>query len=226
MSAKHLIIGSNSDSGAAYIDLLKRQGESVYTIARSGQADSIADVTDLEQLKRAIQEAGPELKSLAYFPGTIALKDLKSITDEDLQSNFDVNCRGALFASQYAAPALKAGNGSIVLISSVAAQKGFSNHSIISMCKAALEGLTVALAKELSPHVRVNCIAPSLSDTKLANPILGNDNVKQALAKSHALGRLGTAQDIANSVYFMTSNQSNWITGQVLGVDGGRSHLD
>ena len=109
--------------------------------------------------------------------------------------------------------------------SSVAAQKGFTNHTIIASAKAAIEGLTVTLAAELSPSTRVNCIAPSLTDSKISHSMLKSEVVAEALAKAHPLKRLGEGNDSASLAKFLLSDESSWITGQIIGVDGGRSSL-
>jgi NAD(P)-dependent dehydrogenase (short-subunit alcohol dehydrogenase family) len=120
---------------------------------------------------------------------------------------------------------LKKNSGSIVLFSSVAAQKGFTNHTIIATAKAAIEGLTVTLAAEFAPNIRVNCIAPSLTNSKIAQPMLKNPIVAEALAKAHPLKRVGEGRDSASIAKFLLSDESSWITGQIIGVDGGRSRL-
>ena len=120
---------------------------------------------------------------------------------------------------------LKKNNGSIVLFSSVAAQKGFTNHTIIATAKAAIEGLTVTLAAEFAPSIRVNCIAPSLTNSKISQSMLKSPVVSEALAKSHPLKRLGEGKDSAALAKFLLSENSSWVTGQIIGVDGGRSSL-
>jgi len=109
-----------------------------------------------------------------------------------------------------------------VLFSSVAVQQGFSNHAIISSAKGAVEGLTRALAAEMAPKVRVNAVAPSISHSAMAMPMLGKEAMAQALAKSHPLGRVGNADDSAALASFLLSDDASWITGQIIGVDGGR----
>ena len=120
---------------------------------------------------------------------------------------------------------LKKNNGSIVLFSSVAAQKGFTNHTIIATAKAAIEGLTVTLAAEFAPNIRINCVAPSLTNSKIAQSMLKNPIVAEALAKAHPLKRVGEGKDSAALAKFLLTEESSWVTGQVIGVDGGRSSL-
>ena len=120
---------------------------------------------------------------------------------------------------------LKKSSGSIVLFSSVAAQKGFTNHTIIASAKAAIEGLTVTLAAEFAPYIRVNCIAPSLTSSKISQSMLKSPVVAEALAKAHPMKKLGEGKDSAALAKFLLSEDSSWVTGQVIGVDGGRSSL-
>ena len=136
-----------------------------------------------------------------------------------------LNLYSAIAAIQGCQDELKKNNWSIVLFSSVAAQKGFTNHTIIATAKAAIEGLTVTLAAELSPSTRVNCIAPSLTDSKISKSMLKSEVVAEALAKAHPLKRLGEGNDSASLAKFLLSDESSWITGQIIGVDGGRSSL-
>ena len=120
---------------------------------------------------------------------------------------------------------LKKNKGSIVLFSTVAAQRGFSNHSIIASTKAALEGLTVSLAAEFAPNIRVNCVALSLTNSKIAQPMLKNKAMADGIAKAHPLKRIGEGKDGASLAKFLLTEESSWITGQVIAVDGGRSKL-
>jgi NAD(P)-dependent dehydrogenase (short-subunit alcohol dehydrogenase family) len=120
---------------------------------------------------------------------------------------------------------LKKNGGSIVLFSSVAAQKGFTNHTIIATAKAAIEGLTVTLAAEFAPNIRINCVAPSLTNSKIAQSMLKNPIVAEALAKAHPLKRVGEGKDSAALAKFLLTEESSWVTGQIIGVDGGRSSL-
>ena len=120
---------------------------------------------------------------------------------------------------------LKKNKGSIVLFSTVAAQRGFTNHSIIASVKGAIEGLTVSLAAEFAPNIKVNCIAPSLTNSKITEPILKNKIVAEGIAKAHPMKRVGEGKDTAAMARFLLTEESSWITGQIIGVDGGRSTL-
>ena len=120
---------------------------------------------------------------------------------------------------------LKKNKGSIVLFSTVAVKRGFTNHSIIASVKGAIEGLTVSLAAEFAPNIKVNCIAPSLTNSKIAEPILKNKIMTEGIAKVHPMKRIGEGKDSAAMAKFLLTKESSWITGQIIGVDGGRSTL-
>ena len=133
---------------------------------------------------------------------------------------------GAVKLIQAVLPRLKkSGNASIVLFSTVAVQTGLPYHTQVAASKGAIEGLTKALAAELAPTIRVNCIAPSLTDTPLAASLLNTEQKKEANALRHPLKRIGTTEDIANMAAFLLSQKASWITGQILHVDGGMSSL-
>jgi NAD(P)-dependent dehydrogenase (short-subunit alcohol dehydrogenase family) len=186
-----------------------------------------ADVIDERSIALATSHAAPNgrLAGLAYAVGSMPLKPLSRTTESDFIDSYRLNVVGAALAVKHAASALKAANGAVVLFSSVAAAQGFANHAVIGSAKAAVSGLMLALAAELAPNVRVNAIAPSLSRTPLATSIVGSDTMAEALAEMHPLKRLGTAEDSAALAAFLLSPDAGWITGQILGVDGGRGSL-
>jgi len=142
---------------------------------------------------------------------------------EDLRSTFDLNVTGMLSTLQPLLPTLKKNSGSVVLFSSVAVGQGFSNHTSISASKGAIEGITRTLAAELSPKVRVNCVAPSLFTSALSEGMLSNDAVKKGIEKSHPMGRVGEGEDVARAAMWLLGKEQGWVTGQIVGVDGGRS---
>ena len=149
------------------------------------------------------------------------------MTREDFVVDAQLNSIGAALAIQSSIPYLKQSQeiASVILFSSVAARHGFSAHASISMAKAAVEGLTVSLAAELSPKIRVNCIAPSLLDTPLAASLTSSAAIKQAIVDSHPMKRLGRPEDAAELAAYLLSSDSSWMTGQIIGVDGGRSSV-
>ncbi len=209
--------------------LINRSRESVADLAGElGCRYALADVRDAEALEAAIVEAGPSIDGLAYCAGTITLKPLTRLTDDEVLEDFRVNALGASRAMKAALPALKASaqaTASVVLFSTVAVQRGFPSHASVAMAKGAVEGLTRALAAELAPKIRVNAIAPSLTKTPLANFLTKNTASADALAQLHPLQRLGHSDDIASAAAFLMSEEASWITGQIIGVDGGRSTL-
>ena len=166
-----------------------------------------------------------DIKGIAYCVGSIYLKPLKMVTEQDFNKCMKLNLYSAVEAIKGYQESLKKNKGSIVLFSTVAAQRGFTNHAIIASAKAAVEGLTVSLAAEFSPNIRVNCVAPSLTKSKIAEPMLKNNLIAEAIAKAHPLKRLGEGKDSAALAKFLITEESSWVTGQIIAVDGGRSKL-
>ena len=166
------------------------------------------------------------LEGIAYCPGSINLKPFARIAPEDFVDDYKLQVVGAIRVIQSLFAKLrKSGSGSIVLFSTIAVQNGFPYHSQVSASKGAIEGLTKALAAEFSPMIRINCIAPSLTDTPLAANLMSTDEKKEANAAKNPMKRNGEAADIANMAEFLFSDKANWITGQVMHVDGGYSTI-
>ena len=147
------------------------------------------------------------------------------VKEDDIQKCMKLNLYSAIEIIKEYQENLKKNKGSIILFSTVAAQRGFTNHSIIASSKAAVEGLTVSLAAEFAPNVRVNCIAPSLTNSKIAQPILKNSIIAEGIAKAHPMKRIGEGKDAAAMARFLLMEESSWITGQIISVDGGRSRI-
>ena len=167
-----------------------------------------------------------ELAGLVYCPGSINLRSFERIKPADFETDYKLQVIGAIKLIQLVLPSLKKSeNASIVLFSTIAVQIGLPFHSQVAASKGALEGLTKALAAEYAPKIRVNCIAPSLTDTPLAASLINNDQKKEANALRHPLKRIGTTADIANMATFLLSEKASWITGQILHVDGGISSI-
>lgn len=230
-----LIFGGSGGIGAALADALAEQGRACHLVgrdadrlaavaARTGASWSTCDVNEPAAIAAAVQAAGGAVSGLAYCVGSIRLKPLARLAEAEFVDDFRLNALGAALALQAAAPKLKDARGAVVLFSSVAVAQGFANHAAISMAKGAVEGLTRAAAAELAPHVRVNCIAPSLTRTPLAAGLV-NSPMADAIAQMHPLQRLGEPEDAARLAAFLLSANSGWITGQVIGVDGGRAAL-
>ena len=236
---KHIIIGGTGGIGAAIARRLYASGHSSHLIARDERklallaselnaTFAVADVQDRASLEAAIQHAGPAVDGLCYAAGTINLKPVHRLTDADALRDFEINALGAFRAVQAALPLLKASmqaTTSILLFSTVAVAQGFAAHASVSMAKGAVEGLTRALAAELSPKIRVNCLAPSLTRTPLAAGLTSNEAMANSIGLMHAAQRLGEPDDIAAMAALLLSPDAGWITGQVIGVDGGRSTL-
>jgi NAD(P)-dependent dehydrogenase (short-subunit alcohol dehydrogenase family) len=232
--SKFIVIGT-SGIGGALAQQLASQGHGLHLVTRNptplaaelGATHAIADVSDATALEAAVQAAGSTVDGLAYCVGTINLKPAHRTTDADVLKDFEVNALGAFRAIKAALPALKANSetASVVLFSTVAVGQGFASHASVAMAKGAVEGLTRTLAAELSPKIRVNAIAPSLTKTPLAAFMTNNETSAAAIAAMHPMQRLGEAEEVAALAAFLLSDKSGWITGQIIGVDGGRSTL-
>jgi NAD(P)-dependent dehydrogenase (short-subunit alcohol dehydrogenase family) len=227
-----LIFGGGGGIGSAVAKKLVVRGQAVHLAGRSalsleaqGQPYTVADVLDEAQVQAAVAAVGPSLSGLVYAVGSIVIKPLKGTQAKDFTEAFALNLVGAAVALKAAAPALTANKGAVVLFSTVAVAQGFANHTVISAAKGAVEGFARAAAADLAPHVRVNCIAPSLTRTPLAKLFTASDAMAQGIAKLHALERLGEPDDIAGLAAFLLSSEASWITGQIIGVDGGRATL-
>lgn len=238
MPGTTIIVGGTGGIGAALARRLSAEGRTLHLIGRdeaklaalAGETratSAAADVLDEASLKAAIEAAGPRADALVYAVGTINLKPLGRLTRGDFETDFRLNALGAALAAQAALPALKASEGtpSILFFSTVAATQGFAAHASVAMAKGAVQGLMLALAAELAPKIRVNCIAPSLTRTPLAETLTRSAQMSDAIAQLHAIPRLGEPEDIAAMAAFLISPDAGWITGQTIGVDGGRSTL-
>ena len=229
MTKNFLIIGGNSDIGLEINNLAKAEGHSVYGTSRdeatSTNYDNFIHLDPNKNLD-ALDEIPEDIHGLVYCPGTINLKSLQRLTLEDIKGEMEVNFYGAFNIIKKVLPNLKKNDGaSVVLFSTVAANTGMPMHSSIAASKSALEGFAISLAAELAPRVAINCVAPSIVDTKLASHILSTDERKEASAQRHPLKSIGTSKSIATSAYFLLSAKENWITGQVISADGGLSTL-
>jgi NAD(P)-dependent dehydrogenase (short-subunit alcohol dehydrogenase family) len=224
----YLIIGASHGIGNVIAkNLLEFDDVSVFGTYRSGKPnielngiqwihyDSIHSETDFAFLPES-------LHGFVYCPGTIQLKPFGRFTESDFLNDYRSNVLGFINTLQAVLPRLKkSGQGSILTFSSVAVQTGLAFHSIVGASKGAIEGLTRSLAAELAPSIRVNCIAPSLTETSLASTLLNTHDKREAAAQRHPLKRIGSAEDIASAALFLLNNSSGWITGQIIHVDGG-----
>ncbi len=227
-----LIIGGSSGIGLQLAKSLTASGANVYVASRTKSDELPTEVQyltfDVKEDLSALSSFIPSpLHGLVYAVGNINLKPISRITKDDLLNDFQLNVVGAVLATQQVLPALKAANGaSVVFISSVAAQTGMGFHSSVAAAKAGLEGAAVALAAELAPiKVRVNVVAPSLTDTPMAERLLNTPEKREAAGKRHPLGRVGAVEDITAAISYFLSDDSSWVSGQILGVDGGMGKL-
>jgi NAD(P)-dependent dehydrogenase (short-subunit alcohol dehydrogenase family) len=238
MSETVVVFGGSGGIGLATARRLKERGYGLHLVGRDpdrlaaaarevGAGATTGDVLDEGLFAHVAQKAGSPLAGLVYAVGTMHLGSLPRLKVAEVLEDFRVDALGAALAVQACLPALKASEtgASVVLFSSVAVRQGFPLHSAIGMVKGAVEGLVVSLAAELAPRVRVNAVAPSLTRTRLAEGVLRNAQVAEGIAAAHPLGRLGDPGDIAALAAFLISAESSWVTGQVMGVDGGRSTL-
>ena len=235
MTPKYLIFGATGNIGSKLADQLYKSNQEVHLVGRNKEeikslsekfkcTYSVADVLEnnfIDKIKSEIQE----VKGIAYCVGSIDLKPFKKVKEDDLHKCMKLNLYSAIEIIKAYEDNLKKNKGSIILFSTVAVQRGFTNHSIIASTKAALEGLTVSLAAEFAPNIRVNCIAPSLTNSKIAQPILKSNIVAEGIAKAHPMKRIGEGKDAAAMAKFLLTEESSWITGQIIGVDGGRSSI-
>ncbi len=238
MSELVLIYGATGGIGLALTERCLARGQSVMATGRDetrlgslagrpGVTARPVDVLGDDDVEAVAEEAAKQgnLVGLAYCVGSIDLKPLKRATGEDFLKSYRLNVVGAARAVKAAAPALAKAGGAVVLFSSVVAGQGFANHSVIAAAKGGVEALTRSLAAELAPRVRVNCIALSLTETQMAQPLLANEAMAKGIAQMHPLPRLGQPEDAAALADFLLSGDAGWMTGQIVSLDGGRSSL-
>jgi NAD(P)-dependent dehydrogenase (short-subunit alcohol dehydrogenase family) len=217
---KILLIGASSDIACHLYDTYK----SDYDFIRFSSNDEFSDVSDFNLQDPDTYIEIENISGIVYFPGTIVLKPFKQLGLDDFKNDYDINVLGLLKILKYYQSSLIDGS-SLVFISTVAAKLGMPFHSSISMCKASLEALAISLAAEWAPKVRVNCVAPSLVNTKLAKRFFRNDKQKEMMSERHPLKKTGKSEDISHTIEFLLSNKSNWVSGQVFNIDGGISSL-
>jgi len=234
---KKLILGATGSIGSSLAKKIVNDGEEVHLVGRdesslSALASELSssfttcDVLEENFSEKIMNDLGETpINGLAYCVGSIDLKPLKLTRKSDFMQSFNLNLISATEIIKNTSDNLKKNKGSIVLFSTVAVKRGFTNHSIVASAKGAVEGLTVSLAAEFAPNIRVNCIAPSLTKSKISNFLLKNEKVAEGIAKMHPLKRLGEGSDSSAVAHFLLSENSSWITGQIFGVDGGRSSL-
>lgn len=227
----YFIIGGSSGIGQEITKRLASKENKIYATYNSNKPENTLSNVHYNQLN--VLQDDPDLEflpdnldGLVYCPGSINLKPFRRIKPYDFFDDYKLQVVGAVRLIQSCFKKLRSENGaSIIMFSTVAVQQGFNFHSQVSASKGAIEGLTRALAAELAPNIRVNCIAPSLTETPLSAGLLNSDQKKEANAQRHPLKRIGSTEDIAAMAEFLLSEQSNWITGQIMHVDGGMSSI-
>ncbi|MTB51607.1 SDR family NAD(P)-dependent oxidoreductase [Lewinella sp. W8] len=224
--ANYLIVGGSSGIGRALVDLLLQDGHQVHVWARESRdlpatvSFTAYDVTGEEDPPK--DQLPDALDGLVYCPGSIDLKSFRSLKAPAFREAFDLNVVGAVRCLQAAERAMKkSGAASVVLFSTVAVQRGMPFHAAVAAAKGGVEGLTRSLAAEYAPVIRVNAIAPSLTDTPLASKLLSTEEKRQASAERHPLKRVASPDEIAAMAAFLLSDRAAFVTGQIMGMDGG-----
>lgn len=221
----YILAGSSSAIAKATAEILRLQGHNVIQISRAAPENDQQFQVDHYEMG-SFPKLEEKVNGLVYFPGTINLKSFGQLTMQDFQQDFSIHVLGAIsFVKSYMNQLEKDGKTSIVFISSVAGSVGMPFHSSVSVSKAAIEGLTKSLAAEWAPHIRVNAIAPSLVNTPLGERFINTPEKLSAIEKRNPLRKIGSPTDIAQMIHFLLSEQSAWVTGQVIGVDGGMNNI-
>ena len=229
-SKNMIVIGASSGIGYSLAQQLMNEANTVFSFSRHQPKDLSINHINWDATSpsdEAFKSLPDSIHGLVYCPGSILLKPFHRISLDEFKLDFQVNVLGAVSALQILLPRLKRAEGSsVVMFSTVAVQTGMGFHASVAASKGAVEGLARSLAAEWATHkIRVNVIAPSLTDTPLAKNLLSSEDKKEASNKRHPLGRYGQPSDVASMAAFLLSEKSAWITGQVIGVDGGMGTL-
>jgi len=224
----YVVIGGSSGIGKELVNILAGKGNKVFASYNSNviQPSENVLVQKLDVLTEEldIDLLPDEIHGFAYCPGSINLKPFHRFKEEQFMEDFKLQVLGATKLIQQLLPKFKnAGAASIVLFSTIAVQQGFNFHSQVAMSKGAIEGLTRSLAAEFAPSIRVNAVAPSLTDTPLANRLLNSPEKVEKQAANNPLKRVGSAKEVAEAAAFLITDQSSWVTGQIMHIDGGHS---
>ena len=240
MSVSYVVLGAYGGVGSALCRRLAKKGAHLLLAGRDeARLASLAaelgaqtfplDATNLRQVEACIKQASGlygQVSGVANCVGSLLLKPAHLLTEEEWDATIATNLKSAFAAVRAATAAMAQQGGSIVLLSSAAARIGLANHEAISAAKAGIEGLALAAAASYaSKGIRVNCVAPGMTRTPLTAKLLQNEMMAKASAGMHALGRIGEPDDIASAIEWLLDPEQSWITGQVIGVDGGLSRI-
>ncbi|WP_339648160.1 SDR family oxidoreductase [uncultured Salegentibacter sp.] len=229
MEKNILLIGGSTGIGLEIANQLVKENNVIVASRNKGELNDDIKHLEFDVLKDNIEDLDlPEkIHGLVYCPGSINLKPFKMLKHKDFEEEMNLNFLSLIKVVQGVMPKLKeAENASLVFFSTVAVKVGMPFHTSAAAAKGAIEGFAKSLAAEYAPSLRVNVIAPSLTDTPLAEKLLSNDSKKEKMSERHPLKRVGNAKDIANAATFLLSDENSWITGQIIGVDGGLSTLN
>lgn len=215
-----LLVGASSDISIS----LQNNFSSNYEFINLSSNSDFSSIDNFNILDPATYLEIDSIDGIVYFPGSINLKPFKRLSMDEFKKDYDINVLGVLNILKFYQSKLSIG-ASVVFISSVAASVGMPFHSSISMCKSSLEALARSLAAEWAPKVRVNCVAPSLVNTKLSERFFRNEKQQEQMNSRHPLNKTGNPEDISNAIEFLLSKKSSWVTGQILNIDGGISSL-
>ena len=230
MNKTFLLIGGSYGIGNKIIDLLPNESE-IIVASRTKEGllnKKVKHITfNATEDLLSLEELPPKIDGFVYCPGSINLRPFKGLRSEAFLNDFELNVLGAVKCLQIIQPLLAASEqASVVLFSTVAVQTGIPFHASVAASKGALEGLGRSLAAEWAPKIRVNLIASSITDTPLANRFLNNEIKKEKSSLRHPLKRIGSVNDVAELAVFLLTEKSSWMTGQVIGLDGGISTLN
>lgn len=222
-----LLAGASSGMAKATSRILKATGNVVIGISTKNDVEGYDEFYVVENYnKLSYPKIDRPLDGIVYFPGTINLKPFNRVSNEDIVHDFNVNVLGAVnFVQEYLPNLKKRNTASIVFVSSVAASVGLPFHASIAIAKGAICSLTISLAAELAPNIRVNAVAPSLVKSELSEKLLNTEEKIAAMKQRNPMKKIGSVEDIAEGICFLLSEKSAWISGQIIAIDGGMNNL-